>query len=178
MSRLDHSVWNIRNDVLNAWLMSIVLWGVLAVVFGCEILPFMVIQAIYGFSLLETVNYLEHYGLMRQKLPSGRYERPAPEHSWNSDHICTNIFLYHLQRHSDHHANPTRRYQILRSFDDAPNLPSGYASMITLAYFPPVWRKVMDHRVIDHYAGDLSKLNVVPGRREKVLARASAGQHR
>ena len=72
-------------------------------------------QAVYGFSLLETVNYLEHYGLMRQKTASGRYERCAPAHSWNTDHIVTNIFLYHLQRHSDHHANPTRRYQTLRS---------------------------------------------------------------
>ncbi|ORM25091.1 alkane 1-monooxygenase [Williamsia sp. 1135] len=175
MQRLDHSVWNIRNDVLNAWLMSVVLWGVLAAVFGWQILPFMVIQAIYGFSLLETVNYLEHYGLLRQKTESGRYVRAAPEHSWNSDHICTNIFLYHLQRHSDHHANPTRRYQTLRSFDEAPSLPSGYASMITLAYFPPIWRKVMDHRVIEHYAGDLSRANIVPRRREKILARHAGG---
>ena len=71
----------------------------------------------FGFSLLEAVNYLEHYGLLRQKTASGRYERCAPVHSWNSDHIVTNLFLYHLQRHSDHHANPTRRYQTLRSMD-------------------------------------------------------------
>ena len=71
----------------------------------------------FGFTLLETVNYLEHYGLLRQKTASGRYERCAPVHSWNSDHIVTNLFLYHLQRHSDHHANPTRRYQTLRSMD-------------------------------------------------------------
>ena len=80
-------------------------------------------------------------------------------HSWNSDHIVTNLFLYHLQRHSDHHANPTRRYQTLRSMDGAPNLPSGYASMIALTYFPPLWRKVMDHRVLDalrrrHHPGE------------------------
>ena len=129
--------------MLNAWAFSIVLWGALLAIFGIGIPPFLLIQGIYGFSLLETVNYLEHYGLLRQKTASGRHERCTPQHSWNSDHICTNIFLYHLQRHSDHHANPTRRYQVLRSFDEAPNLPSGYASMITLAYFPPVWR-VMD----------------------------------
>ena len=170
MQRLDRSAWNIRNDVLNAWLMSVALWGVLTAIFGWEILPYLVIQAVFGFSLLETVNYLEHYGLLRQKTAGGRYERARPEHSWNSDHICTNIFLYHLQRHSDHHANPTRRYQTLRSFDGAPNLPSGYASMIGLAYFPPLWRKVMDHRVIEHYEGDLSRANIVPRRREKILA--------
>jgi alkane 1-monooxygenase len=171
MNRLEKSVWNIKNDVLNAWLMSVVLWGVLAAIFGWQVLPYLVIQAIYGFSLLETVNYLEHYGLRRQRLESGRYERARPEHSWNSDHIATNIFLYHLQRHSDHHANPTRRYQTLRSFDGAPNLPSGYASMISLAYFPPVWRKVMDHRVIEHYEGDLTRANLQPGKEAKLLAK-------
>ena len=141
MRRLGKSPWHWRNDVLNAWAMSVVFWGVLIAVFGLALIPFMVIQAVFGFSLLETVNYLEHYGLLRQKVDeplarregrpaSGRYERCAPEHSWNSDHIVTNLFLYHLQRHSDHHANPTRRYQTLRSMHGAPNLPSGYASMI------------------------------------------------
>jgi len=171
MQRLGKPVWSIKNDVLNAWLMSVVLWGVLAAIFGWQVLPYLVIQAIYGFSLLETVNYLEHYGLLRKRLESGRYERARPEHSWNSDHIATNIFLYHLQRHSDHHANPTRRYQTLRSFDGAPNLPSGYASMIGLAYFPPVWRKVMDHRVVEHYNGDLTLANLQPGKEAKLLAK-------
>jgi alkane 1-monooxygenase len=174
MQRLGKSTWNIRNDVLNAWLMSIVLFGVLTAVFGVGILPFLVIQAVYGFSLLETVNYLEHYGLLRATTKSGRYERCAPAHSWNSDHIVTNIFLYHLQRHSDHHANPTRRYQTLRSMEGAPNLPSGYASMITVAYFPPLWRKVMDHRVLDHYRGDITAVNIEPSKRDKILARHGA----
>ncbi|WP_040816509.1 alkane 1-monooxygenase [Nocardia concava] len=171
LERLGKRPWTIRNDVLNAWLMSVVLWGVLVAVFGPAVLPWLVIQAIYGFTLLETVNYLEHYGLMRQKTASGRYERCTPEHSWNSDHIVTNIFLYHLQRHSDHHANPTRRYQILRSMDGAPNLPSGYASMISLAYFPPLWRRVMDHRVLDHYSGDITRVNIQPRKRARVLAK-------
>ncbi|WP_245819826.1 alkane 1-monooxygenase [Rhodococcoides yunnanense] len=171
MDRLGKSTWNIRNDVLNAWLMSIVLFGVLTAVFGISIVPFLILQAVYGFSLLETVNYLEHYGLLRAKTASGRYERCAPAHSWNSDHIVTNIFLYHLQRHSDHHANPTRRYQTLRSMEGAPNLPSGYASMISLAYFPPIWRKVMDHRVLEHYRGDITAVNIQPSKRGKILAR-------
>ena len=128
------------------------------------------ISAVFGFTLLETVNYLEHYGLLRQKTASGRYERCAPEHSWNSDHMVTNLFLYHLQRHSDHHANPTRRYQTLRSMEGAPNLPSGYASMIALTYFPPLWRKVMDHRVLAHYDGDITRVNIHPRVRDKVLA--------
>ena len=174
MRRLDKGPFNIRNDVLNAWLMSVVLWGVLVAVFGWTLIPFVVIQAVVGFGLLETVNYLEHYGLLRQKNERGRYERCRPEHSWNSDHIVTNIFLYHLQRHSDHHANPTRRYQTLRSFDGAPNLPSGYSSMILLTLVPPLWRKVMDPRVLAHYGGDITKANVHPPKREKLLAKYGA----
>ena len=176
--RLGRSPWDprtyLKNDVLNAWLMSLVFFGVLIAVFGPALIPFVLIQGIYGFSLLESVNYLEHYGLLRQKTESGRYERCAPVHSWNSDHIVTNLFLYHLQRHSDHHANPTRRYQTLRSMAGAPNLPSGYASMISLTYFPPLWRKVMDHRVLAHYDGDITKVNIAPRLREKLLARYGA----
>ncbi|MFZ2527833.1 MAG: alkane 1-monooxygenase [Rhodococcus sp. (in: high G+C Gram-positive bacteria)] len=171
LERLGKGPWTFRNDVLTAWLMSVALFTVLTVAFGPVVLPFLIIQAVYGFSLLESVNYLEHYGLLRRRTESGRYERCTPEHSWNSDHIVTNIFLYHLQRHSDHHANPTRRYQTLRSMDGAPNLPSGYASMIGLTYFPPLWRTVMDHRVLDHYDGDLSRINIQPRKREKILAR-------
>jgi alkane 1-monooxygenase len=171
MRRLGHRVLDIRNDVVNAWLMSLALWAAMVAVFGWQLLPFVVIQAVFGFVLLETVNYLEHYGLMRQKTANGRYERCTPQHSWNSDHLVTNVFLYHLQRHSDHHANPTRRYQTLRSFDGAPNLPSGYASMICLAYFPPLWRRVMDPRVVTHYGGDISRANLQPGKRAKLLAR-------
>lgn len=171
LGRMGKSPWTIRNDILNAWLMTLVLWGALTAIFGPAVLPYLLLQAVYGFSLLETVNYLEHYGLLRQRTASGRYERCTPEHSWNSDHIVTNIFLYHLQRHSDHHANPTRRYQILRSMDGAPNLPSGYASMIGLAYFPPLWRRVMDHRVLEHYNGDITRVNIQPAQRDRILAK-------
>ncbi|BCI80444.1 alkane 1-monooxygenase [Mycobacterium sp. SMC-18] len=176
--RLGRSPWDprtyLKNDVLNAWLMSVVFFGILIAVFGPALIPFVLIQGIYGFSLLESVNYLEHYGLLRQKTESGRYERCAPVHSWNSDHIVTNLFLYHLQRHSDHHANPTRRYQTLRSIDGAPNLPSGYATLIGLTYIPPLWRRMMDHRVIEHYDGDITKVNVHPRVRDKVLAKYGA----
>ncbi|WP_099020360.1 alkane 1-monooxygenase [Mycolicibacterium palauense] len=171
LRRAGKSPWHPSNDVLNAWAMSVLLWGVLTAVFGLGVIPFMLISAVFGFSLLESVNYLEHYGLMRQKTASGRYERCTPQHSWNSDHIVTNLFLYHLQRHSDHHANPTRRYQTLRSMDGAPNLPSGYATLISLTYFPPLWRRMMDHRVLEHYDGDITRVNIAPRRRAKILAR-------
>src|ERR1700678_3515782 len=180
LRRLGASPWNpktyLSNDVLNAWLLSVVLWGVLIAVFGPALIPFVIIQAVFGFTLLEAVNYLEHYGLLRQKNANGRYERCAPVHRWNSDHVVTNLFLYHLQRHSDHHANPTRRYQTLRSLEGSPNLPSGYASMISLTYFPPLWRKVMDHRVLAHYDGDITRVNLQPRLREKLLAQHGAAQ--
>ncbi|GAB2628195.1 alkane 1-monooxygenase [Prescottella soli] len=170
LERLGKSPWTIHNDVVNAWLMSVALFVVLIAVFGWQVVPYLVLQAVFGFALLEAVNYLEHYGLLRQHTASGRVERCTPAHSWNSDHLTTNIFLYHLQRHSDHHANPTRRYQTLRSMDTAPQLPAGYAAMIVLAYVPPLWRSVMDKRVLAHYDGDITKVNLQPGKREKILA--------
>ena len=138
------------------------LFGALTVGFGIEVLPWLLVQAVVGASLLEVVNYLEHYGLLRQKQEDGRYERCRPEHSWNSDNVASNVFLYHLQRHSDHHANPTRRYQALRHFEDLPELPSGYATMILLAYVTPLWWRVMDPMVLAHYDGDVTRANILP----------------
>lgn len=166
--------WRLENDVLNAWLMTVVLFGGVLVAFGPRMIPFLVIQAVFGFHLLEVVNYLEHYGLLRERREDGRYERVRPEHSWNSDHIATNMLLYGLERHSDHHANPTRRYQVLRTFDEAPQLPSGYGTMIGLAYITPLWRKVMDPKVLAVYGGDITKVNVDPRKREKIYARYGA----
>ena len=174
LARSGLSPWTLRNDVLNAWLMSVVLFGGLILWLGPVIVPFLLIQAAYGFMLLEVVNYLEHYGLVRQKQADGRYERCQPQHSWNSNHVVTNLLLYHLQRHSDHHANPTRRYQALRHFEQSPQLPSGYASMVALAYVPPLWRWVMDRRVLAHYQGDVTRANVYPPLRRKILARYGA----
>lgn len=166
-ARLGTSHWSVKNDVLNAWAFSVVLWGALIIAFGWQILPYLVLQAAAGIWLLESVNYLEHYGMKRRRLESGRYERVNPSHSWNSNNIGTNVLLYHLQRHSDHHANPTRRYQALRDFKEAPVLPTGYAGMIVLSWIPQVWRSVMDHRVVDHYDGDLSQTNLHPRTAER-----------
>jgi alkane 1-monooxygenase len=167
LERGGHSAWTVHNDILNAWAMTVVLFAGLTLAFGTVVLPYLIIQAAIGFSLLEVVNYLEHYGLLRQRREDGRYERCAPRHSWNSNSVASNVLLYHLQRHSDHHANPMRRYQALRHFEEAPQLPTGYAGMIVLAYFPPLWRRVMDHRLHEHYAGDLSLANVHPRARAR-----------
>jgi alkane 1-monooxygenase len=172
LRRRGRRVLSWRNDVLNAWLMSVVLAVVIGVVFGPTAVAWFLFQAAFGSLIMfEAVNYLEHYGLNRQKLPSGRYEQVRPEHSWNNNNRVTNLMLFHLQRHSDHHANPTRRYQALRDFPDAPTLPTGYAGMLVLAYFPPLWRAVMDHRVIEHYDGDVTRANILPRRRAHVLAK-------
>ena len=159
MARKDLPTWHWRNDVLQAWAMTVVLFAACSLIWGWAALAFLVVQAALGASLLEVINYIEHYGLKRQQDENGRYERCQPRHSWNSNHTITNVLLYQLQRHSDHHANPTRPYQALRHFDDSPQLPSGYASMMMLAYIPPLWFRVMNPRVKAHYEGDLSLAN-------------------
>ncbi|MGW3545396.1 alkane 1-monooxygenase [Nocardia niigatensis] len=162
--------FSVGNHILQAWAMTFVLFGALMAVYGWRILPYLLLQAVIGAALLETVNYVEHYGLLRRKRPSGNWARCSPRDSWNSDRLVTNIFLFHLQRHSDHHANPGRRYQTLRTSEEAPQLPAGYATMILLALFPPLWRAVMDPRLLAHYGGDLSRANIQPRKRERILA--------
>ncbi len=174
--------FRIGNHVLNAWLMSVALWGGLMValfatgiqtsVTPLQFLGFLILQGIVGFSLLEVVNYMEHYGMLRQMVgpvDKQRFERVTPAHSWNSNNVATNVLLYHLQRHSDHHANPTRRYQALRDFKEAPVLPTGYTGMIVVAFFPFWFRALMDKRVYNHYDGDITQANLAPHRREKLL---------
>jgi len=176
LRRGGSSPWTLKNDILNAWAMTVVLFAALTATFGLSVLPWLLVQAVFGFSLLEVVNYLEHYGLLRDKREDGRYVRTAPRHSWNSNNVSSNVLLYHLQRHSDHHAHPLRRFQALRHFDEAPELPSGYASMILLAVLPPLWRRVMDPRVLAHYGGDVTRANIHPPRRERVLRRYGPGK--
>jgi alkane 1-monooxygenase len=162
LARKGKGFWSIDNELLQGWAMTAGLFTTTTLLFGKRSVPFMVGQAAYGASLLEVINYVEHYGLKREKLANGKYERTAPTHSWNSNHIVTNLVLYQLQRHSDHHANPSRSFQALRHFENAPQLPSGYASMLLPAYIPSLWYKLMDERVIQHYKGDLSKINMDP----------------
>jgi alkane 1-monooxygenase len=174
LGRGGHSPWTLRNDILGAWAMTVALFAALTAVFGVVVLPYLLVQAVVGFSLLEVVNYLEHYGLLRGRREDGRYERTRPEHSWNSNSVASNVLLYHLQRHSDHHANPIRRYQALRHMNEAPQLPTGYAGMIVLAAVPPLWRRVMDRRLLAHYGGEVARANIAPRKRPRVLARYGA----
>jgi alkane 1-monooxygenase len=175
LERSGHSAWSVRNDILQAWAMTLVLFAALTAAFGPVILPYLLGQAVLGFCLLEVVNYLEHYGLLRQRREDGRYERCRPAHSWNSNNVASNVLLYHLQRHSDHHANPTRRYQALRHVEEAPQLPTGYAGMILVALVPPLWRRVMDHRLLEHYGGDVGRANVEPRAERRIAAQYGGG---
>ncbi|HET8729608.1 MAG TPA: fatty acid desaturase [Moraxellaceae bacterium] len=171
LGRMGKGIWSLENDNLQAWAMTVLMFGAMTVWLGWAVLPFLLLQAFYAASLLEVINYIEHYGLLRQKGADGRFERCTPQHSWNSNHIVTNLVLYQLQRHSDHHANPTRGFQALRHFEDSPQLPSGYASMLIPAYLPPLWFRQMDPLVAAHYNGDLTRANLLPSKREKLLAK-------
>jgi alkane 1-monooxygenase len=173
-ARLGQGFWDPRNELLNAWVLTVVLFGGLIAWFGWGVAPWLAVQAVLGFSLLEVVNYIEHYGLLRRRTDEGKYERCRPEHSWNASNVASNIILFQLQRHSDHHAYPARRYQVLRDYEDVPQLPSGYAGMITLAMVPPLWRRVMDRRVVEFYGGDVSRANLHPRSRDRLLARWGA----
>ncbi|WP_298065842.1 alkane 1-monooxygenase [uncultured Acinetobacter sp.] len=171
LKRKGKGFWCLENTLLQGWAMSAGFFGLTTAVCGPRAIPFLLAQGAYGASMLEVVNYIEHYGLKREQLPTGKYVRTEPQHSWNSNHIVTNLFLYQLQRHSDHHAHPTRSFQALRHFENAPQLPSGYAAMILPAYIPKLWFSLMDKRVIDHYQGDLSKLNLHPSAKEAIYAK-------
>jgi alkane 1-monooxygenase len=173
-ARLDRKSvghWSLENDIVQTGLITFILWAGLVAWLGVAVIPLLLLQAVFGYSLLSSANYIEHYGLLRQKLDNGRYERPEPRHSWNSNHVLSNILLYQLQRHSDHHAHPTRRYQSLRHFEEAPQLPSGYFGMFLIAFIPPLWYRIMDPKVLAHADKDISRINMDPARSEELQER-------
>ena len=171
LERKGKGFWCVENELLQGWAITAGFVGVTTAICGKGAIPFLVAQGAYGASLLEVVNYIEHYGLLRQKDENGKYERTMPEHSWNSNYVVTNLVIYQLQRHSDHHAYPMRSFQALRHFEDSPQLPGGYASMLLPAYILSWWSALMDQRVVDHYNGDITKANIDPERREEFLAK-------
>lgn len=123
------------------------LWAGVGATLGLPALLFLLGQGAVAVFLLETINYVEHYGLQRRQLESGRYERVQPHHSWNANHRVTGYWLFNLQRHADHHAYASRPYHLLRTTDEGPQLPFGYPTMLLIALIPPLWRRVMDPRV-------------------------------
>jgi alkane 1-monooxygenase len=156
--------WSSSNVILQSYAISLVLQGSLIFAFGWVMIPFLAIHNVFAWFQLTSANYIEHYGLLRSKDANGRYERCQPHHSWNANHILSNVVLFQLERHSDHHANSHRRYQSLRNFEDIPQLPNGYFGSYLLAYFPWLWYRVMDPRLLalPHIQGDLAKVNIDP----------------
>ena len=138
---------SVNNDMFWYIVIQLVYLTTVYWVFGTTGLLFAVASAVVGFLLLETVNYIEHYGLMRQKTKSGRYERVKEIHSWNSNHVVGRIVLYELTRHSDHHYKSSKKYQILECYDDSPQMPFGYPTSMVLSLVPPLWFAVMNKRV-------------------------------
>ena len=120
LQRRGYGKWSWRNEILQSYALSVVLNTGLVIVFGVTILPFLLIQTAYAWWQLTSANYIEHYGLLREKLTDGSYERCQPRHSWNANHLASNLVTFHLERHSDHHAYAARRYQSLRHYDDVP----------------------------------------------------------
>lgn len=163
LERKGLGFWHWRNDLLQSYAISLLIAAVLSIVLGPLVLAFIVIHHFFGWLQLTFANYVEHYGLLRGKLDNGRHEPCQPHHSWNTNHIVSNLMLFHLQRHSDHHANPLRPYQALRNFEELPRLPSGYPGSYGLAAIPPLWFAVMDPKVMKWASGDLSRTNHVDG---------------
>lgn len=147
LQKQGRSMLSPRNQMLWFALLPLLFAGSLGLLWGPLAALFFVMQCAVAILTLETVNYLEHYGLQRREIKPGKYEKVGVQHSWSSSQLLTNYILLKLQRHADHHANPGRRYQILRSFEDGPQLPLGYGSMILMTLVPPIWHRVMDPRV-------------------------------
>jgi len=165
----DASTARYGEVLYNFWFRSIIgVWqtawrlkpGLMALLFSAEVLmllgiwmsaplafvPFL-LASLMGILLLETVNYIEHYGLLRAKVSEFRYENAQPIHSWNSNHPLGRFMLFELTRHSDHHAHPHKPYPVLDHFDEAPQMPAGYPAMMVLAAIPPIWFRVMNPRL-------------------------------
>jgi alkane 1-monooxygenase len=147
MRKKGLSILNIQNEMLQAHFIQVALVMLIFGVFNATVTLYFLAAAGIGIALLETVNYIEHYGLQRKSTGEGKYERTMPWHSWNSDHILGRLMLFELSRHSDHHYLASRKYQVLQHHDDAPQLPTGYPGSMILAFFPPLWFYVMNRRI-------------------------------
>ena len=150
LAKKGRSVWTLSNEMLQFQIIQLAYLLGLALVFGWDKLPYLLGIAVVGILLLESINYIEHYGLRRKLLDNGRYETVKPHHSWNSNQEFGRIFLYELTRHSDHHFKANRKYQILRHFDESPQLAYGYPSSVLIALIPPLWFKVMDKQLVSY----------------------------
>ncbi len=171
LSKKGLPFWHWRNDLLQGYAITLAMVIAMWAFFGWMVLPFMLAAFAIGWLHLSLANYVEHYGLKRDRRPNGRFGPCEPRHSWNTNQIVSNLMLFHLQRHSDHHANPLRPYQALRNYEDLPQLPSGYPGSFILTVVPPLWRRVMDPKVCAWARGDVDRCNVKPGLEDAYAAK-------
>lgn len=147
MIKKGKPVVSFNNEMIQFTLIQLSFIAILFFAFGWFVTICFLCAALIGILLLETVNYIEHYGLQRKKTSTGNYERAMPVHSWNSDHVIGRVMLFELSRHSDHHYLASRKYQVLRHHNDSPQMPTGYPGMMILSLFPPLWFYVMNKKI-------------------------------
>tara|TARA_B100001123_G_scaffold404276_1_gene493511 strand:- start:727 stop:1902 length:1176 start_codon:yes stop_codon:yes gene_type:complete len=171
LQRKDLPVWHRDNQVLESIYLGFALQLLLLYAFGWKLIPFLVLHNVCAWWQLTSANYVEHYGLLRKKVNTGQYEQCKPHHSWNSNHLFSNLVLFHLERHSNHHVYPMRRYQSLRHDANQPALPTGYFGSYLLAWIPPLWYSVMHPKLLalPHIKGELSKVNIDPAQKEALF---------
>ena len=169
LERLGLGFWTLKNDILQTAMVTLMMHGLMVWMFGLIAIPFLLAACAMGYFQLTMANYLEHYGLLRQKKDNGRYEKCQPRHSWNCNNKFSNYLTLQLQRHSDHHANATREYQILRDYQQVPLLPAGYPLMMFISVIPPLWRAVMDKRLLEFVGKDSTQINFAPDKKEQLI---------
>ncbi len=147
MKELGKPIYSFHNKMVKYSIANVLLIALIYYFFGFTILLSFIAAAITGILLLQTVNYIEHYGLLRTKNEHGRYERVKHTHSWNSDHIIGRLVLFNLSRHSDHHYNGSKHYQVLKSLPESPQMPTGYPGMMLFSLIPPLWFKFMNAKI-------------------------------
>jgi alkane 1-monooxygenase len=140
-------VLHYKNEMIQAHIIQVLFVTVIGFFFGWTVTLYYLVAAFIGILLLETVNYIEHYGLQRRLVTEGKYERAMPQHSWNSNHIIGRLMLFELSRHSDHHFLASKKYQVLQHHDNSPQLPTGYPGSMILSLFPPAWFYVMNRKI-------------------------------
>ncbi len=140
-------IWSVHNNIIRFVLYQLFYILCISLIFSPFAAVVLIASAFVGILLLESINYIEHYGLIRKRLPGGRYTPVEPIHSWNSDHEVGRVLLYELTRHSDHHYKASKKYQLLNHYDESPQLPFGYPTSILIALCPPLWFKLMNPKV-------------------------------
>ena len=147
LRRLGKTETGLHNRMVRYLTVIVIGYAALGYFFGAPGITFFAVQSIFGFTILEIINYVQHYGLNRRQTAPDRYESVKPIHSWNSDHAVSNWLLFNLPRHPDHHDHALKGYPSLRPMDEAPQLPCGYFALFFLSLIPPLWRRIMDPKV-------------------------------